>query len=81
MRPTRTAKRTQGLIIWLDFKKTFPGRCVVDDLARCMVDEECGGKEGFIPVLKRHMCMCKKRHPDFHDVPRLVLRLRRPWLE
>jgi hypothetical protein len=58
MRPTRTAKRTQGLIIWLDFKKTFPGRCVVDDLARCMVDEECGGKEGFIPV---DICACVRR--------------------
>jgi hypothetical protein len=68
MWPTCTTKYSQGRIIWLDFKKTLQGGCVFDNLTRDSVDQECSCKEGFIPILKWHVCLRKEREADFNNV-------------
>jgi hypothetical protein len=59
--PTSTPKNAHERIITGVTKETFHGSFRLDNIARKTIDQIDSGEKSFIPILKRHRCICKKR--------------------
>jgi hypothetical protein len=66
--PTCTSKNAQKRVVTFVSKETLHGSFRLDDFARETIDKVDCWKEGFIPKLKRHRCICKERQTDLNNV-------------
>jgi hypothetical protein len=64
--PTGTTKNTKCIIVGHDMKKALSWRLKINNFAREQVNEKGGSEKGFVPIFKRHRCICKQGKTNFN---------------